>query len=268
MEPNIEPDIAPDTESRIEIIVAIKAVIKSAAKARAKRNIISCTLNPFDLAPLTMAVNMAKECGASVTALTMGPPEVGFILRQAIAMGADRGILVSDPRLAGSDTLATAHVIADTVISKTNGKYLLLGVRSSDSDTGQVGFQTASLLNRAMISGVTRMSFEGEKFTVDRFQDGFEDHFEVTEPCVFTVSSDAESCPDLAFASLNKAFQDDAPIETYDLSHIGLDPTKVGEAYSMTRVNNITRKKSKRICRLLEGSTEEIVEQLTHVLQG
>ena len=110
------------------------------------RGALPTIFNPEDLHALETALEIRDRFGGSVTALTMGPPKAGDVLRDCLYRGADRAVLVTDRRAAGSDTLATSYILSQAV--KTVGKFdlVLCGRQAIDGDTAQVGPQIAEKL--------------------------------------------------------------------------------------------------------------------------
>ena len=146
-----------------------------------------CALNPFDRPALEIALQLKETHGGSVTVISMGPPSAEAALREALATGADRAVLLCDPALAGSDTLATSTALRAGVDYLAPFDLLLFGTRSSDSDTGQVGPQTAVLLGIPMVTGAVKIDGAHERFTVERKVDGFQEIFAVTTPAALTI---------------------------------------------------------------------------------
>src|SRR5581483_10710016 len=117
------------------------------------------------------AVSQAVELAArhptgTVTVITLGPPTADDVLREAIAWGLDRGVdirgvLMSDPAFAGSDTLATAHALAAAITRAGPFDLVLAGRNSVDADTGQVGPELAQLLGLPFLTGVRYLSVAG-----------------------------------------------------------------------------------------------------------
>ncbi len=120
-------------------------------------------INPFDLNALETALRIKEECGGTVTALSMGPPRAEDVLREALARGADEGILITDRRFGGSDTYATSRTLS-AAIEKLNGYDLVVaGEMSVDGDTAQVGAQTAEFLGIPHVAYVSEAESTDEK---------------------------------------------------------------------------------------------------------
>ncbi len=169
------------------IIVCIKSVVKAAPQGVAKRTPENSELNPFDRPALEAALQIRDHHGGSVTVLTMGPPMSREVLAEAQALGTDRAVLVTDRALAESDTLVTSKVLA-TAINKIGAFDLLFfGTRTTDSDTGQVGPQTASLLDIAFVSSVKTISAQEEGWEIERTTDAWEEKWQVASPMAATI---------------------------------------------------------------------------------
>ncbi|QUH24782.1 electron transfer flavoprotein subunit beta/FixA family protein [Serpentinicella alkaliphila] len=114
-------------------------------------------INPFDLNALEAALVIKEIIGAEVVALTMGPPKAEEALREAIARGADKAVLISDKYFGGSDTKATSHVISSGIKRLGNFHLIIAGEKTVDGDTGQVGAQVSDYLDIPYITYVSRI---------------------------------------------------------------------------------------------------------------
>ena len=160
------------------IVVCIKSVMLKAPAGRAVRNSETCDLNPFDRPAVEVALRLREDRGGTVTAISMGPDTCAFTLHDAMALGVDRAVLLSDRAFAESDTLATSAVLAAAVRRLDPVDLVLFGTRSTDSDTGQVGSQTAQLLDMPLVTGAVLIEMAGDGLKVTRRSDGFEEVFE------------------------------------------------------------------------------------------
>ena len=118
-----------------------------------RREGLELEMNPYCRRAVSKGVELVKEFGGSTTVLTLGPPAAEDSLREAIAWGADRGVLVTDPAFAGSDTLATARALAAALELTGPFDLVLVGRNSVDADTGQVGPAVAELLGLPFVGG-------------------------------------------------------------------------------------------------------------------
>lgn len=110
-------------------------------------------INPFDLNAIEAAQQMKEKLGATVTVVSMGPASAEAVLRECIARNADRGILLTDDKLKGADTLATSYALAAAIRKVGNFDMVLCGEKTVDGDTSQIGPQVAERL------GIPHMSF-------------------------------------------------------------------------------------------------------------
>lgn len=141
-------------------------------------------MNPADAYALELALRLRDNgTNCHITAMTMGPNSAQDILRDALAMGADEAVLISDPAFAGSDTVATASVLAAAVRLLPPQQLILCGKKAIDSETGHIGPQLAVLLDMPCIINVT--SFSTEELTCAQ-EDGMV-KYAVSRPAVYTV---------------------------------------------------------------------------------
>lgn len=128
---------------------------------RLNRSRVPAEMNPWCRRALAAGVKLAEEAGGFCMAFTMGPPVAEVVIREAIAYGADEGVLITDPRLAGSDTLVTARALAAAL--KIYGPFdaIFTGKASTDSDTGQVAPAVAQLMDIPFLPAVRQMEFDG-----------------------------------------------------------------------------------------------------------
>jgi len=247
------------------IIACIKSVMLDAPSGRAVRTSETCDLNPFDRPSLAVALHLRQVLKATVTAVSMGPDACGFVLRDALAMGADRGILLSDPAFAGSDTLATTAVLAAAVKKLAPFDVLLFGTRTSDSDTGQVGPQTAVLLNLPMVTDARFIETGPLGLRVSRSADGFFETFDLSFPAALTIHPASVEPADPGLSGIAAAY-DTARVEKWTLKDLGLTARQVGSRGSPTRVVSLTRVKRERKCEMISGAAEEQAEVLLQKL--
>ena len=245
----------------LNIIVCVKSVVLDAPDGKIVRLPDKCALNPFDRPAIEMAIKLRGERGGKVTALSMGPEAAGIALYEAMAMGVDRAILISDPALAGSDTLATSTALGAAIMKLKPFDLVIFGSRSSDSDTGQVGPQTAVRLNLPLVTGVYHLEHLNKSVVVDRRVDEFAEKYEVPLPGVITIHPSFAREGDIPLSGIEKAFGRGS-FERMSIADLGLSDDEVGDKGSPTRVVSMSRIKKKRKCEFITGSTEEQVDEL------
>jgi electron transfer flavoprotein beta subunit len=245
----------------IHIIVCIKSVVKTAPRGVARRTPENSELNPFDRPALEAAIQIKAKMGGAVTALSMGPAVSSEALAEAMAMGVDRAVLISDRALAESDTLVTANVLAAGIQKIKGFDLLLFGTRTADSDTGQVGPQTAALLQIPFISGVKKIDAEGDGWTLQRTMDGWQEEWQVRAPAAATIDPRAYRPRPIGLNGISRVY-DQPAIEQLALADLNLAVEAVGLAGSPTRVAALEKIARNRRCTMLEGEPQKQVEAL------
>ena len=133
------------------------------------RDGVKSIMNPDDKNALESALQLKDKYGASVSVLSMGPPQAKEILREALSMGADEVFLISDRKFGGSDTWATATIIASAIEKIGDYDIILCGRQAIDGDTAQVGPEIAEFLDIAQITYVKEIELDGDVLKVKRF---------------------------------------------------------------------------------------------------
>jgi electron transfer flavoprotein beta subunit len=248
-------------ERGLHIVACIKAVVTEVPVKGYFRSRGALELNPFDRPVLETALRLREEHQGTVTVLTMGPEASLSVLYEARAMGVDRMILVCDSALAGSDTLATAKALNAAVRRLMPFDLLLFGARSYDSDTGQVGAQTAVLLDLPLVTGVRSIERRNSMVRVERRADGFLERFEFSPPGILTIDPTSVRPRDPQLSRLESVFARGGE-ERWGLSDLDLSPDDVGWVGSATKVPSMKRVTRDRRSEFLSGSVDEQVEQL------
>ncbi len=245
----------------MDIIVCIKQVIAGdqvkidpATHSLVRSPEIS-RINPFDLFALNMAVQIKKEYPGSITAVSMGPGISEEVLWESLAIGADRAILLSDPRFASSDTLATSYVLAMGIRKIDRFDLILCGMRTADGDTGQVGPQLAEELDIPQVTGVEKLEKRKNLFRVERLSDGYREILEVPQPALFSISSKTT----IRFPSMNEIQDAHArcKIERWNLEDLNADPARVGAQGSCTSVEQLIPVTQQKSCVFIQGEPRQ-----------
>ena len=191
-------------------------------------------MNPFDRQALETALILKDANGAKVTVVSMGPPQAEEVLKEAISMGADEAVLVSDRALACSDTLATSFALAGVVISLGDVDLVLCGKQAVDGDTAQLGPEMAEHLGFPQATGALKVSVDGNKVLVDRENESSSQTLAVEMPALVTVTR-AEKEP--RFASIKCKMKAVIPVKT--AAELGIDTTMIGLSGSPTKVKKV-----------------------------
>ena len=191
-------------------------------------------MNPFDRQALEVALTLKDKFGGKVTVLSMGLPQAVDILKDAISVGADEAILLSDSTLGGSDTLATSMSLAAAIKKIGDYDLILCGKQAVDGDTAQVGPEIAEHLGIPQITNALSLTFENDKFVAERENESMATTLACAAPLLVTVSK-SEKEP--RFASIKgKMKARKAQIPTWTAADIGMDAAVVGLKGSPTKV--------------------------------
>ncbi|OHE58343.1 MAG: electron transfer flavoprotein subunit beta [Thermodesulfovibrio sp. RBG_19FT_COMBO_42_12] len=223
-------------------------------------------INPYDMHAIEAGLQMREKVGGTVTVLTMGPPQADSALRDAISMGADDAVLLSDRAFAGSDTWATSYTLSKA-IEKLGADIIICGKQAIDGDTAQVGPEVAEFLNIPHISYIRKMEdITQSSIRVQRLMDEGYDVVESTLPVLLTVVKELN---EPRFPSLRgKMAAKKAEIKKWGSSDIQADESSIGLKGSPTRVKNIFAPGAKKDRKMLEGTPEEQVDTLIKELKG
>ena len=222
-------------------------------------------INPFDLNALEAGLHIKERAKGSVTVLTMGPPQAETALRDAIAMGADDAILLSDRSFAGSDTWATSFTLSKA-IRKIGADIIICGKQAIDGDTAQVGPETAEFLDIPHISYVRKIEeITDTSIKVQRLMDEGYDVVESSLPVLLTVVKELNE-PRLPSLK-GKMAAKKAVIKKWGQSDIMADESDLGMKGSPTQVKNIFTPDARSGRKMLEGTPEEQVDALLQELR-
>ena len=223
----------------MDIVVTIKQVPKTTdiridpVTHTLKREGVPSIINPDDKAALEWALRFKESAGARVTALCMGPLQAEKALREALAMGADRAVLLTDRAFAGSDTLATSRILA-AALKKLGFDIIIAGRQAIDGDTAQVGPQVAELLGIPQVTYVSEMEYDQDVWTVTRMFEDRQQRIEVEGKALFTVLSGAVKPRYMSVSGIIE--QDSMAVETLAFADIDVDAAGIGLKGSPTRV--------------------------------
>jgi len=156
-----------------------------------KRDGVESKMNPYDLYALETALRLVETYGGTVKVISMGPPQAGQIIREAFAMGAEEGILLSDRKFAGADVLATSYTLSQGVREAGEFDLILCGKQTTDGDTAQVGPEMAEYLKIPSVSNVKRIvSVDDDAITVEMDMAHTVEIARVKFPCLLSVEKD------------------------------------------------------------------------------
>jgi len=222
-------------------------------------------INPYDENAIEAGLQLKEEHGGTVTALSMGPPQAEEALRQALAMGCDDAVLISDRALAGSDTLATSYVLAEA-IQKIGGYDLVIcGKQAFDGDTAQVGPGIAEQLGIPQATYAMEVKVDGKKMQVKRLLAGSFETIEMKLPALITADKHMNVPRHAGLRGVMAARKKEIP--TWTLKDIQADPEKCGLSGSPTTVVEIFPPQRSHKTERLEGEPQQVARELLDKLR-
>jgi electron transfer flavoprotein beta subunit len=201
---------------------------------RLQRSGVSLVLDPGDETTLSAAIKVRDTLGNSeLTAVCMGPSTAQEAVRRALAMGVDRAILVTDPALGGSDTIATARVLSE-VLKKEGAELIFCSTESTDGYTGMVPGGIAEFLGIPQLTFAREIKIEGGKAIIHRVTQAGYQVVESTLPAVVTIASGSFEAIYPTMKGIMGAKK--KPFVQMTLADLGIDASVVGEAGARERV--------------------------------
>ncbi len=223
-------------------------------------------INPFDAYAIEEAVRLREKLGGKVTALTMGPPQAENALREAISLGVDQGILVSDRAFAGSDTWTTSYTLSMALKKIGDYTVIICGKQASDGDTAQVGPGIAAHLDLPQITYVRKIeTIDAQHIVAERLmEDGFE-AIEAPLPCLLTVVKEINE-PRLPSLK-GKLAAKKAQIVHWKAVDLACEATKLGLDGSPTKVMKIFTPAPRQGGVIFTGEPDQMAAQLAEKLR-
>jgi electron transfer flavoprotein beta subunit len=224
---------------------------------------IDTIINPDDLHALEAAVTLKEMYGATITVLSMGPPQAIDALSEAMGMGADRAVLLSDRAFAGADTWATSFTLGKAIRKIGEFDLILAGRQAIDGDTAQVGPQVAEFLDLPQVTYV----FDIETVNTDnivvkrKLEDGYE-RIQCPLPALLTLIGGSRQPRYPLISGLLRACRERAPIQVWNAADIGVTTAEIGLEGSLTHVIRTFAPKFERQSQLLEGGSYEVAQKL------
>ncbi|MDQ1415435.1 MAG: hypothetical protein QOF81_1048 [Acidimicrobiaceae bacterium] len=251
---------------RVGVLIKQVPSVESATLGRDGRLIrdgMESEINAYCRRAISQGVELARQSGGTCTVFTLGPPPAEDALREAVAWGADEGVLISDPAFAGSDTLATARALVAAIELLGPFDVILAGRNSVDADTGQVGPEVAELLDLPFLAGVKAMTVKsGTVVARLELDDGWADA-EVDLPAL--VSCAERLCQPAKVDPAGRAAVDPARLRR--LHAVDLGPGPWGQAGSPTSVGGVRTLEVARQGLVLAGPLPDQVAQAVSLLR-
>ncbi|MBD3425860.1 MAG: electron transfer flavoprotein subunit beta [Candidatus Omnitrophica bacterium] len=232
-----------------------------------KREGVESVINPFDMYAIEEALRVKERLGeGEVVVISMGPPQAEEALREAISMGCDKAILLSDRKFAGSDTWATSYTLSRAIEKLSDCRLIFCGKQASDGDTAQVGPGVSTHLEIPQVTYVKKIEkIDKDKATVERMTEEGYDIIETPLPALFTVVKEINEPRLPSLKGKMKAKKAEIPVWTAD--DIGCDAEKIGLDGSPTRVVKVFTPPPREGGRILEGEPDEKAKELAELMK-
>ncbi len=256
----------------MKVIVCVKQVPDTSGKVAVNpdgtlnRASMATIINPDDKNAIEAALALKDATGCEVVAVTMGPPPAEGMLRELIAMGADRGVLVSGREFGGSDTFATSQILAAAIkkIGLDDDDIVMCGRQAIDGDTAQVGSQIAEKLNIPQISYAAQITKDAKKVTVNRMlEDGYMT-IETQTPCLLTCIKELNTPRYMSVGGIFECYS--KPVDVYDYNTLKddplIDPATIGLKGSPTNIFKSFTPPQKGQGRMLDGADRATCDEL------
>ena len=260
----------------MKAIVCVKQVPDTSGKVAVKedgtmdRASMATITNPDDMNAIEAALKLKDETGCEVTVVSMGPPPAEGMLRELLAMGADKAVLVSGREFGGSDTYATSQILAAAIkkIGVDDETIIFCGRQAIDGDTAQVGPQIAEKLGLPQVSYAAEITKEGDTLTVKRMlEDGYMT-IQVKTPCLITCIKELNAPRYMSVGGVFDCYS--MPYEVYDYETLKddplIDPTTIGLKGSPTNIFKSFTPPQKGVGMMLEGADKATCDKLAGLL--
>ncbi len=237
----------PDTETQIKVASDGKSIVTDDIK---------WVMNPYDEYGVEEALRIKEKFGGEVTVVGLGPKRVTESIRTALAMGADKGILISDESLEGSDSLSVAKALA-TAIKELDYDLVFSGQRGVDDDMGVVGANLAEFLDIPQLSVIEKVEVaeDGKSVKVNRPIEGSTLVIESLLPALITTQKGLNEPRYASLPGIMKAKK--KPFDEKTLSDLGLDAAEFGESARKVKILEITPPPAREAGRIVEGETPQ-----------
>ncbi|MBC7357796.1 electron transfer flavoprotein beta subunit [Desulfacinum infernum DSM 9756] len=248
----------PDTESVIRIANDGQSIVTDDLK---------WIINPYDEFAVEAALRLKEKHGGTVTIVSCGPQRVVESIRTAMAMGADKGVLIDDPALEGADSLGVARALA-AAVKELEPEIVLCGSRAVDYDQAQRGPMVAELLEWPHLGLAISLECDGSTVTIERPIEGGKVTLEADLPALVTMGG-SHAVWNPRYASLPGIMKaKKKPLEVKTLADLGLDPAECGAEAAKIRIVSLEMPPERQAGRIIddgldtEGKAAELVRAL------
>jgi electron transfer flavoprotein beta subunit len=245
----------PDTESLVQI---------AADGVSIRKDEIKWIMNPYDELAVEEALRIRDAKGGTVTIVSCGGPKAQETVRTALAMGADKGLLINDPKAEGGDALATARILA-AAVKTLPCDLLIAGQRAVDEDNYQVGAAVAELLDIPHVALVVKAEVLEGKIRCHRTVEGGTVVVESPLPMLFTTQRGLNEPRYASLPGIMKAKK--KPLEVKTAADLGVDAARIGVAGRRVVIKALRLPPQRKAVRMITGvSPEAVAAELVRVL--
>jgi electron transfer flavoprotein beta subunit len=225
---------------------------------------IKWVMNPYDELAVEAALQIKESQGGTITILSMGPDKTVETIRTALAMGADKGIHITDPSAEGSDALSRAKLLAEA-IKTIPFDLVIAGMRAVDEDNYLVGSAVAEFLDIPQISQATKVAVEDQTITCHRVIEGGTLVTKTPLPVLFTTQRGLNEPRYASLPGIMKAKR--KPIDTLGLSDLGISPDTVGQAGRKIKISALNFPSDREPVKMIDGeNASDIASNLVKIL--
>jgi len=268
------PILKEEREEKVKIAVCIKQVPDTTdVKINPKTNTliregVASITNPFDEYAVEEALRIKEKHGGEVHVISMGPPQAVEVLKNALAVGADKVYLISDKAFAGADTLATAYTLAKMIQTIGGADLVICGKQAIDGDTAQVGPGVATRMGipqLTYVSKVREIDPDRKRIVVERLLENGREVVESSLPALMTVVKDINEPRHPSLLGIKRVAKTQIPILA--AKDIGADENRIGLKGSPTWVVRVFSPEARGAGGdILKGELAEVVPLLAHKL--
>ncbi len=230
------------------------------------RDGVPSIINPYDMYAIEEALRLREKHGGKVTAFTMGPPQAAEALKEAVSLGVDDAVLLSDRSFAGADTWATSYALSQGIRKLGDFDLIIAGKQAIDGDTAQVGPETADMLGIPFVAYIRKIEqVKGYKMVVERLMDEGHDVVETSLPALISVVKEINQprVPSLRGKMKAKSLK----VTIWNAKDINADENKCGLKGSPTKVVRIFPPAPRGQREILTGNMEDQITTLVRKLK-
>lgn len=223
------------------------------------------SVNEWDNYAVEEALQIVDKVGGSVTVVSVGDDEAEEVLRREMAMGADKGLLLSDDAFEGADGRGIAAILK-AAVDKGNYDLILTGAQADDG-AAQIGGMLAAMLEVPFASLVNTIEVDGDKLKIGReIEGGNQEMHEISLPCVLSIQTGINEPRYVGIRGIRKVASVEIP--TMGAADLGIDPSAVGKSAAKVQRLDYFLPDMGAGAEILEGSTEEIIDKLVELLKA